>query len=83
MHKARELSYKASHMYHAMVGLILDLTLHTEDSDWFGDTVKIFLFPVISLLDIIEVALVVMRCYMTLDSSMMTIYDDTASLIQR
>ena len=42
-----------------------------------------FLFPVISLLDIIEVALVVMRCYMTLDSSMMTIYDDTASLIQR
>ena len=83
MHKARELSYKASQMYQDMVGLILELIFHTEDSDWFGDTVKMFLFPVISLLDIIEVALVVMRCYMTLDSSMMTIYNDTASLLQR
>ena len=54
-----------------MVGLILNLSFHKEDSYEFRDTVKIFLFPGISLLDISKKALVAMQWYMALDSSML------------
>ena len=65
-----------------MVGLILNLSFHKEDSYGFRDTVTIFLFPRISLLDISEAALVVMQWYMVLDSSILTTYSDTAYLLQ-
>ena len=65
-----------------MVGLILNLSFHKEGSYGFRDTMNIFLFHGISLLDITETALVVIQWHMALDSSMLPTYSDTAYLLQ-
>ena len=49
VHKAHELHYNAPHISDVVVGLILNLDFHTEDTDRVGDTVQIFIFPNLSL----------------------------------
>ena len=75
--------YNASHISHAVTGLILDITFHTEDPYGVEDTVKFFLFPDLFLSASSKATLVARRWYTTLDSSMLTTYANTVSILQR
>ena len=66
-----------------MVGLILNLEFYTEETDGLGDTVKIFLFPDLSLSASSGSVLVARWWYTVLDRSTTTMYADTYTLLQR
>ena len=61
--------------------MLIRLSFHTEYPSGVGDTVSIFLFPNLSLSARSKAALVSRRWYIELDSSMLTTYDNTASLL--
>ena len=82
VHKTRELRYKAPRISHAVEVLIINLKFHTEYPDGFGDTVKMFLFPNLSLSEISEASLVARLWDTALDSSIITTYSNTSALIQ-
>ena len=52
MHKVRKLRYKAPHIFHAVMGLILKIFYHTEYTDGVREKVKNFLFPNLYLSEI-------------------------------
>ena len=66
-----------------VAGLLIRLAFHTEDPDGVGGIVKNFLFPDLSLSAGSQVALAARQWDMALDSSTLTTYSDTASLLQR
>ena len=51
-YKAFEICYKAPWISHVVSGLVLNLAFHKEDPDGVRFTVKIFLFPDLSLSEI-------------------------------
>ena len=65
-----------------MGGLIFNLAFHTEDPYGVRDRVNIFLFPDLSLSASSEAVLVLRWWDMALDSSILTMYADTDSLLQ-
>ena len=82
LHKARELRYKFPYISHVVADLILNLKFFTEDPYLVGDTVNIFLFPNPPASIGLEAALLARRWNTALDSSKLTMYSDTASLLQ-
>ena len=75
-----EMGYKSPRISHVLAGLILSPDSFTEDLYGIGYTVKILLFPNLSLLAGLEVVLGTQRRDTNLDTS--TITTGTASLLQ-
>ena len=81
MHKESKLRYNAPRISHAVAGLIPNLAFHTEDPDGVRITMKILVFPNLSLSESSESVLVARWWDTALDSRMMTTYTNTASLL--
>ena len=73
--------YKDTRISHAVTVLIINLAFFIEDPYGVGYTVDILLFPKLSLSAGSEAVLVAQRWYIALDSSTLTTYTDTASLL--
>ena len=64
-----------------VAGLILNLTIHTENPDGVGETVNIFLLPDLSLSVSSEAVLVARKWDTSLNIITLTTYANTASLL--
>ena len=69
-------------MSNAVTVLIINLYFYTNNLYWFGDTVNIFIFPELSLLEVLEVGLMAWSWDRALRRSIMITYYDTTSLLQ-
>ena len=70
-------------MTHAVAVLLLGLHFHTEDPDCVNDTVKIFMFPYLSLSAGSEASMVTRRWDTALDANTLTSYADAAALMKQ
>ena len=66
-----------------MAVLLLELHFHTEDPDCVNDTVKIFMFPDLSLSEGSEASMVTRRWDTALDANTLTSYADAAALMKQ
>ena len=65
-----------------MAGLLLSLALYAEDPDRVGDIVNIFMFPYLYHSASFKATLVERQWGTALDSSTLTTFVDTASILQ-
>ena len=68
---------------HTVAVLLLVLVLHREDPNRVSDSVKIFMFPYLSLAAGREIALVARRWDTALESNMLASYANTAALMTK
>ena len=80
--KAWDIRYKYPRSSHTVAGMLLILSLHTEEPDEVGKIVHIFLFPYFYLSAQLEYALVVRPWDTILDITTLITYTDTVSLLQ-
>ena len=79
---ARQFIYKYHHIYHVVLGVIINLSFFTEDLYGARDTVNIFLFPNISLSEVLEAELEAQRWDTELDISILITYSNTSVLLK-